>query len=223
MSPVYDSVAACYDAHFDRPVDRWEDERLAAILRPYVQGKNVLDLGCGTGWLLDHLTPAGYVGVDVSQAMLDELVRKHPRAVTRLAEVGAPSWHARLIGVGRPPNRVHTVTATWSAHELGNLGRLLFELRGLVGPGVHVLLHGQAPRYAVRDHYVLDGTDPLRGYLKFTPEAGREAARTARAYWLGASGTGALPDGLARRRLLWRLGLLAPARYHYAFVCHWLL
>jgi SAM-dependent methyltransferase len=39
---------------------------------------SVLDIGCGTGFLLDHITPGAYTGIDISQAMLDRLLTKHP-------------------------------------------------------------------------------------------------------------------------------------------------
>ena len=48
-------------------------------LLPSVQGKRVLDLGCGTGhftFLLETLGPAALVGVDLSQAMLDIAAHK---------------------------------------------------------------------------------------------------------------------------------------------------
>lgn len=42
---------------------------------------SVLDVGCGTGRVLDLgvTTPDRYAGVDSSQAMLNQLVRKHPK------------------------------------------------------------------------------------------------------------------------------------------------
>ena len=43
---------------------------------------HVLDIGCGTGRVLDLglVAPERYAGVDSSQAMLNLLVRKHPKA-----------------------------------------------------------------------------------------------------------------------------------------------
>ena len=43
---------------------------------------HVLDIGCGTGRVLDLVivAPERYAGVDSSQAMLNLLLRKHPKA-----------------------------------------------------------------------------------------------------------------------------------------------
>lgn len=53
-----------------------EDWRYLKFLVP--SGKRVLDLGCGTGALLNQLSPAVGVGVDFSQAMIDRARVAHP-------------------------------------------------------------------------------------------------------------------------------------------------
>lgn len=214
----YDQIAAYYDDHFDRDIDQWEDGRLTRLLKPWVNGGNVLDLGCGTGWVLDHLHPHDYLGVDASAPMLDQLLAKHPTAYTMKADIGAPGWHTHL-----PLGHYNRVVATWSAHDLGNLTNLLLDLSEICEPGTRVLLHGQAPRYARRQHYVLDGADEHKGYLHFTPRACRVAARHVGARWVGATGTGATPDALATTHTRWAATLRLPARLHYAFLAHWSL
>jgi hypothetical protein len=76
----YDALASSYDEH--RPIS----EELASRLREAVAALTgqyppaVLDVGCGTGRVLDlALTrPDRYAGVDPSTPMLNQLVRKHP-------------------------------------------------------------------------------------------------------------------------------------------------
>jgi SAM-dependent methyltransferase len=53
-----------------------EDWRYLRFLVP--EGRRVLDLGCGTGALLDRLKPAYGVGVDFSEAMIEVARAKHP-------------------------------------------------------------------------------------------------------------------------------------------------
>lgn len=77
----FDEVATIWDA--EHPVGINEGEHAQSLLLG-VGGKyppHVLDLGCGTGRVLDLglATPDRYAGVDSSQAMLNLLVRKHPK------------------------------------------------------------------------------------------------------------------------------------------------
>ena len=78
-STLYDEVAT----EWDRMLGATEVERegIAAIARTFGPKKlRVLDIGCGTGLALDlGITESvRLVGVDPSQAMLNELVRKYP-------------------------------------------------------------------------------------------------------------------------------------------------
>jgi SAM-dependent methyltransferase len=210
----YDRVAAAYDGHFDRPVDTWEDDRLAGLLAPMVNERRVLDLGCGTGWLLDHLEPAAYLGVDMSAAMLAELVRKHPWAEVCKAEVGARGWTGEL-----PYVRVETVTATWSAEYFVDLPDLLMRLRTIVQPGGLIALHGCQPRGSRRGHFI----DPSLAHRgpPFKPHPVAVAARAAGLAHPVSLGIGALPDSLARSRRLWRTALHLPVHWHYSALHVW--
>jgi SAM-dependent methyltransferase len=80
---VYDEIAPDYDARYHKPSDEAENEHLADLCRTVFGSvaPRTLDVGCGTGLLLDLAVtaPGMYTGVDPSQAMLNELVRKHPR------------------------------------------------------------------------------------------------------------------------------------------------
>jgi len=54
-----------------------EDRRYMGFL--IHEGQRILDLGCGTGDLLASLKPSHGVGVDFSQAMIDEACKLYPR------------------------------------------------------------------------------------------------------------------------------------------------
>jgi SAM-dependent methyltransferase len=219
----YDAVAPIYDDHFHRRVDRWEDERLEALLAPHVNGKAIIDLGCGTGWVLDHLQPdkSAYLGLDASARMLDVLESKHLTVETRQVVVNVGHW---LDGL---PLRNEAIVATWAAHDFGNLSRLLPDLNRLLLPGGIVALHGQTPRYAERRHYVLNGADTARGFLRWTERRCRLAtAQSGTEYdeplvWLGAYGTGAGPDWSPTRALWnWTARWSVPDE-HFAFLALW--
>jgi hypothetical protein len=75
----YDSIATDYD----RRRTGTHDTEVRDIIASHFPGFSpaTLDVGCGTGALLDLgvLDPRGVTGVDPCRAMLNMLVRKHPR------------------------------------------------------------------------------------------------------------------------------------------------
>jgi len=76
----YDAIASTWDT--DHPSVAGEPEHVRRLLSSVrgVYPPHVLDLGCGTGRVLDLelSSPERYAGLDSSQAMLNLLVRKHP-------------------------------------------------------------------------------------------------------------------------------------------------
>jgi hypothetical protein len=78
---IYDQAAEIYDSLYVSPEERQHELSVMKALWSAVgplTGKSVLDIGCGTGLLLDYNTPGRYVGVDPSRKMLDRLIAKHP-------------------------------------------------------------------------------------------------------------------------------------------------
>lgn len=76
----YDAIADIYDDLYRDPYSLAEDARVIEHLndRELLSG-SVLDVGCGTGLLLDycpHVAP--YVGIDPSAGMLAKAREKHP-------------------------------------------------------------------------------------------------------------------------------------------------
>ena len=211
----YDEAAPGYDKRFTRPIDGWEDEHLADLLRPAVAGRDVLDLGCGTGWVADHCSPGRYTGADCSAGMLAELARKHPGAETVKVAVGSRGWTAML-----PPGRPFVVTATWSLEYLGDLAELLAALRMITAPGGLLVLHGSMPRGHRRAHFSVKEAP----WEAIGPPQVRYASLAAGLRPPDCTGTSALPDGLAHLgRLAWRAALAAPAGMHYAALWTWRL
>jgi predicted TPR repeat methyltransferase len=214
VSP-YDEAAPVYDGWFARPVDQWEDERLAGLLRPVVDGRTVLDLGCGTGWVADHCAPAEYTGVDCSGPMLAELGRKHPDATTVKAEVGGEGWAVQLR-----PGAYQAVTATWSLEYLGELDILLSVLRLLAAPGGVLALHGSMPRGHRRAHFSVKAAP----YQPIGPHQMKRAAQAAGLARPRCQGTSWLPDRAARLGpWIWRTTLAYPAGTHYSALWTWRL
>ena len=88
----YDAIAAQYDSLHKDPKSLQEDLAIAEFLREYVApGCKDLDLGCGTGLLLELLAlqPEHYLGIDHSEKMLEELQSKFPEHETKKKAFGA--------------------------------------------------------------------------------------------------------------------------------------
>lgn len=80
VATAYDAIATAYDADHPTTTEVAESLRAAVSELRAEHTPSVLDVGCGTGRVLDlGLTTADrYAGVDPSTPMLNQLVRKHP-------------------------------------------------------------------------------------------------------------------------------------------------
>jgi len=92
----YDSIADIFLAHVSRP-NSWNNlyERPNTLTRlPALQDKNVLDLGCSSGFYTEHALKNGAAatGVDISKALIEKLVSKikSPKARFFCADIGQP-------------------------------------------------------------------------------------------------------------------------------------
>lgn len=74
----YDVIAERYDSLFIDKASIRENEQVARMLRNVKTP--VMDIGCGTGLLIDLLSVMDdeYIGVDPSRKMLDVFKKKHP-------------------------------------------------------------------------------------------------------------------------------------------------
>ena len=79
----YDDFSASYDDGRDRGYHALIDELEIGIVKPLAAGARVLEAGCGTGLILDHLTRVAReaVGVDLSPGMLSKARERGLRVV----------------------------------------------------------------------------------------------------------------------------------------------
>lgn len=76
----YDKIAREYEEIFNSKSFQLENDEVANMLRPYIKGR-VLDIGCGTGLLMDMLGDIPeYTGVDESEGMIKVFKEKYPKA-----------------------------------------------------------------------------------------------------------------------------------------------
>lgn len=78
---VYDWLATEYDARYSAPEYQTENRQIADKIRSLMPA-SILDIGCGTGLLLEmlpELRPTDYLGVEPSRGMFNEFLRKFGR------------------------------------------------------------------------------------------------------------------------------------------------
>jgi SAM-dependent methyltransferase len=124
-------------------------------LLPAVEGRRVLDLGCGAGQLAHHLAAAGaaeVVGIDVSERML-ALARAewaHPRVTYRREAVEAVAF---------PLTRFDLVVSSLALHYVDDYAGLVRRIAGWLVPEGVFVYSIEHPIYTARlpgDGWVLD-------------------------------------------------------------------
>lgn len=169
----FDAVANKYDSLYNDALSKAENllvaEDIAILLRSAKKKvKSVLDIGCGTGLMLDMASRFGcddarYVGLDFSKEMLAHLHEKHPsRPNTETYECDMNIFDLQDLG-----EKFDLVLSTFGAFSyakdpvnfLRNVSRTLREANG------HVLVMAYS-RFSVRNVLTrLNGKDP-----KYTDE-----------------------------------------------------
>jgi ubiquinone/menaquinone biosynthesis C-methylase UbiE len=77
ISSFYDQESDFYDSGYSTALCLAENEIIMNSIKPLLS-ENVLDIGCGTGILLDYLSPQKYLGIDISPGMIAKAQSKHP-------------------------------------------------------------------------------------------------------------------------------------------------
>jgi hypothetical protein len=112
----YDAMATVYDEQ--HPSTEQEARTLRELVGNHIGNfpPAVLDVGCGTGRILDLglTTPDRYAGVDPSQPMLNMLVRKHPDVAAVYPMTIERAIEERLF----TPGQFEIVTAYGSEEDL---------------------------------------------------------------------------------------------------------
>ncbi|MHB8972353.1 MAG: class I SAM-dependent methyltransferase [Pirellulaceae bacterium] len=132
------------------------------ILRPYVHpGMTVMDVGCGMGLFAIAMArlvgPTGKViAVDLQQQMLDVLEKRALKAGVA-DRIATHCCEATSIGVREP---VDFALSFFSAHEVPDLGRLLYEIHQCLRPQGKLLVvepRGHVPAQRFESMLVLAG------------------------------------------------------------------
>lgn len=146
VAPVYDSLSKIWrDWLYRGPLVALD----AAVVSALPGGGDVLDLGCGTGAVLERLLALQirfhtYTGVDLSPEML-------ARARAKLSGMPGVRFEQLDICVGRlPEGPFDLVVSAWALEHLPLPGPAVAAARARLGPGGRVVLlfevDGRGPR-----------------------------------------------------------------------------
>ena len=91
MTITYDEIREHHVAIYDRLAAEYDDRvpKLAAVssasldnFAPYLNGRRVLDIGCGAGGVMELLNQRGYLtdGIDISPKMVEVTQRRNPNS-----------------------------------------------------------------------------------------------------------------------------------------------
>ena len=142
IEAAFDGVAGRYDSLYTGPVEQAETRYIGDCLRQYVQhDTSILDVGCGTGLVLDVLDNyrGHYVGIDLSEKMLDEASRKHP----------AQSWIRSEILQANIPEEGSwdLVTSLFSLNYSSRPDQVISRMRNALKPGGRIFVVVQGLRH----------------------------------------------------------------------------
>lgn len=143
---AYDIWALQYDHQPDNLMLFLDEELCDHLLgRVDIQGKIVVDVGCGTGrhWKkLFEKQPARLYGYDVSSGMLEILRQKYPRAETRLLD------SQRLKGLG--DETCDLVISTLTVAHIPQLTTSIREWDRVLKPGGDIFITDYHPQALAR-------------------------------------------------------------------------
>jgi ubiquinone/menaquinone biosynthesis C-methylase UbiE len=125
--------------------DRWKEraayyyELLAGIYREFVPpGATVLEIGCGTGTLLDSLGPRRGVGIDLSHGMVEIASSKYPALTFLVAD-------AETLDLGET---FEFVIVPDVIEHLSDVGAAFRAIRRHCGPATRVIVTSVNPFWA---------------------------------------------------------------------------
>lgn len=115
-------------------------------LLPALDGKRVLDLGCGFGWHCRHARDQGarsVVGIDLSERML-------ARARATTDDPAIDYRRGAIEDIDFPPESMDVAISSLALHYVADLGRVARQVHRLLVPGGAFVLSAEHPVFTAR-------------------------------------------------------------------------
>jgi len=127
----YDEFSTQYEAERHKPYHRFLDQSELAVAAPYCQGKEVLEVGCGTGLVLKPLSQIASraAGIDISQGML-----------AKASERGLEVKLGSATDIPFPDASFDTVVSLKVLAHVQDIRKAMLECARVVRPGGHLVL-----------------------------------------------------------------------------------
>ena len=149
---AYDELADEYDQSYKAPMWQAEDAVVYGLLRGFLpEEAKVVDMGCGTGALLDHvpLRRGQYFGIDISPRMIRKAWHKHPQGMFLLS----PMEDMECLLSGGFDMAV-SLFGSFSYSPMPE--KVISEAMRLLKPGGRIFFMAYGPRYKNRRSYILN-------------------------------------------------------------------
>lgn len=131
IADFYDKEAAEYDKNYSSPLCEAENKIITSHIAPHIKGK-VIDVGCGTGLLLDYLPIKKYCGLDISEKMIKRARTKHPKMFFGIGD---------MHSIPYPENTFNSLVSLYGPMSYSlNPDTLLAEFSRVLIPGGKMIL-----------------------------------------------------------------------------------
>ena len=215
VATAYDELAEGYDDFHVDTKSLAENGFVARHLASRISARTrVLDLGCGTGLLLDLLpiAPDCYVGIDVSRRMLDTARGKHPNHRFVLADA------QQLDPAFGQFDMVVSLFGSASYCELDPLAASVAQMQAEEG-GHFLMFCG--PRYVQRSTYINKSSSLLNSFNTASLQSAYPASRVWGMSWSVDVAPNGTPVSIMQRLLSFdvkTVGRMAPDRCFFLVV-----
>ena len=159
VAKVYDKLASTYDATFVNETAQAEDREIVSRIKALdLSQMSVLDLGCGTGFLPDHMKFWDYTGLDISEGMIARAQEKHPLHDFQVGDMADLSCFA--------PSIFRYVLCTFGGFSyVMQPEKCIDEIYRVLQPGGRIFLQVLGERYYKRRTHIA----PQCTHLGYTP------------------------------------------------------